>query len=784
MQKASPTAASPETRLIPLNKLRHDDRNARAETDDPATAQADAELIASIRAHGLLENLVVTPRTKTLFGVAAGARRLRALAVLAAENHIPKNHPVPCLVVDNDAAADSSLAENAVRIAMHPADQVVAFSRLAREGATSEQIAARFGVAERTVQKRVRLGSLPAEIIDAYRAGKINADTAEAFATTADTGFQRTVFESLSQSGQLYGHNVRQALSQRQARSDSPAALYVGLDAYATAGGKIEDPVFEDDFLTLLDPDLMHELTQQKLNAEASKYAEAWQWTSTQLEFTWMDQQRHLLTAADVRAAFTDEETKALNEAEAAIEAAIEALGDPQFDGDRRRELWRTVTREQKRYADIERARADRGAYSDAVRAHSGVVVALDRDGNLDIHRGLVRAEDADAYRAATRPGNGATGDSAGNGVGAGNSLGSTAPVPGQPDDAATPGKKNGGYTDALRNDLRIMRTAAVRRALALNPAVATDFVGFVLARTVGFGNSAPRYQTPVLRIRQEYQGVYASDAMKASPIMSHLDPAPDVDLAWLADEDAGEAFRAYRALPDDTRASVLAHAVATLTVPHLGDDHDVSGALEETVRDLDIDFPAELAAVGAMPLDGELFWNRMNKALILGAAGETLGDEWVDRHGALKKKDLVAAAAQAFRHRRPPSPPTGRTTTPRPPTRSRPTASTGTSPRPPMATALPRRATASRPRTPTAPRSPRFSPPPEAAFRPRQGRLPRATPRPQVHTPSRAPRLSDGAVPPRTLRTSPLLHRPPWSALHTRRSSATIPPPPLPQPK
>ena len=84
MQKPTATAASSETRLIPLNKLRHDDRNVRGNADDPATAQADAELVASIRAHGLLENLVVTPRTKTLFGVAAGARRLAALNALAA----------------------------------------------------------------------------------------------------------------------------------------------------------------------------------------------------------------------------------------------------------------------------------------------------------------------------------------------------------------------------------------------------------------------------------------------------------------------------------------------------------------------------------------------------------------------------------------------------------------------------------------------------------------------------------------------------------------------------
>ena len=645
MQEPTLTAASAETRLIPLNKLRVDERNVRSASADPARVQADTELAASIKAHGLLENLVVVPRGKTQFGVAAGARRLRALKALAADGHLPKDHPVPCLVVDGNAATESSLAENAVRIAMHPADQVVAFSKLAREGATSEQIAARFGIAERTVQKRVRLGGLPDEIIDAYREGRINADTAEAFAVTADTEFQRNVFKGLSESGQLYGHAVRQALSQRQARSDAPAALFVGLDAYRAAGGKVEDPLFEDDYVTILDPDLMHELAQQKLNAEVAKYADAWKWIAVQLEFTWMDQQKYLIAGAETRAEFTEDETNALNEAEAAIEAASVALDDPELDPERRSELWDTVTREQNRYAEIERARADRDEFDELVRTNAGVIVALDRDGNLDIHRGLVRSEDAAAYRAARAGGNGS--------VGVVVTPNDAAGAPGLPDSAnnTSPGKKNGGYTDALRNDLRVMRTAAVRRALARDPAVATDLIGFVLARSVGFGRRQPGYEPPVLAIRREYQGVYASDAMKASETMKHLDPVPAVDLGWLAEEDTANAFRAYRALPDEDRASVLAHAVAALTVPRLADDNDASGAHEEAVRNLDIDFPAELAAIGAQPFDADLVWNRMNKGLILGAAAETLGDDWAAKHVGLKKKDLVTAAAEAFRH-------------------------------------------------------------------------------------------------------------------------------------
>ena len=652
MQKADQSAASPETRLIPLNKLRLDERNVRSASDDPARAQADAELVASIRAHGLLENLVVVPRGKTLYGVAAGARRLRALKALADDSHVPKDFPVPCLLVDKDAATESSLAENAVRIAMHPADQVVAFSKLARDGATTEQIAARFGVAERTVQKRVRLGDLPKEVIDAYRDGRINADTAEAFAVTADTEFQRSVFQALAESGQLHGHAVRHAIGQRRARSDAPAALFVGLDAYRAAGGKTEDPLFEDDYVAILDPALMEELAIQKLNAVAAQYADAWKWTAAQTEFSWLDQQNHLVADPERRAPFTDEETARLDEAEQRIEQANAQLdGDGNLDADGRRALHDAIAHEQNRYVEIEHDRAERDEYAETTRAHAGVIVALDRAGNLDIRRGLVRPEDAADYRAA-RAGDaaGATGSTASTSSTGSTATGGTATPPDATDDAP-PAKRNGGWTDALRNDLRVMRTAAVRRALARDPAVATDLVGFVLARAVGFGRRQPRHESPVLAIRKEYQGLYASDAMKASEAMKHLDPVPAVDLGWLAEEDVAASFRAYRALPDEDRASVLAHAVATLTVPRLADDRDASGAHEQAVRELAVDFPAELAAIGAQPFDADIVWNRMSKDLILGAAAETLGDDWASKHSGLKKKDLVAAAAEAFRH-------------------------------------------------------------------------------------------------------------------------------------
>ncbi len=100
----------------------------------PPEAAALAELKASLAAHGLLASLVVRPveSVRPRYAVVAGGRRLAALKALAAEGVIPVNHPVPCRVDGSDIPpGELSLAENVVRVAMHPADQAQAFGRLA-----------------------------------------------------------------------------------------------------------------------------------------------------------------------------------------------------------------------------------------------------------------------------------------------------------------------------------------------------------------------------------------------------------------------------------------------------------------------------------------------------------------------------------------------------------------------------------------------------------------------------------------------------------------------------
>ena len=56
---------------------------------------------------------------------------------------------MPCQIVADEHAFEMSLAENTVRLAMHPADQFEAFAELIGKGQTAAQVAVRFGVEEK-----------------------------------------------------------------------------------------------------------------------------------------------------------------------------------------------------------------------------------------------------------------------------------------------------------------------------------------------------------------------------------------------------------------------------------------------------------------------------------------------------------------------------------------------------------------------------------------------------------------------------------------------------------
>src|SRR5579863_619518 len=248
-----------DTTSIPLNKLAAWDGNVRK------TAGADtslAELAASIAAHGLLQSLV------------EGGK-------------IAADYAVPCQLVADDAdAAEISLAENAVRENMHPADEFEAFRDLSDKGMPAADVAARFGVTEAVVSKRLKLARVSPAILTAYRDGKLDLEQVMAFAITDDHKAQEKLLKVLRNMDDD-PRAIRRALTDGEIPASHKVVKFVTLQAYEKAGGQIRRDLFSvgDEGVFILDQQLLQTLALAKLEkAAAGLRKEGWKWVELRLE--------------------------------------------------------------------------------------------------------------------------------------------------------------------------------------------------------------------------------------------------------------------------------------------------------------------------------------------------------------------------------------------------------------------------------------------------------------------------------------------------------------------
>jgi ParB family chromosome partitioning protein len=105
--------------MIPLNKLVSSPANVRR----TGVNDGIGELAANIAALGLLQNLQVRAAAGNRFEVVAGSRRLAALKLLVKQKALTAKTPIACHVLGDEDAQEVSLAENMMRVPMHPADQ-------------------------------------------------------------------------------------------------------------------------------------------------------------------------------------------------------------------------------------------------------------------------------------------------------------------------------------------------------------------------------------------------------------------------------------------------------------------------------------------------------------------------------------------------------------------------------------------------------------------------------------------------------------------------------------
>ena len=381
-------------RDIPLCRLALAPENVRKTPPDEA---AEAQLRASIAEHDLLENLVVRPDEPDTdgierFAVVAGGRRLAALRALAENGTLHADHPVPCKIAANRNAGELSLAENVVRIAMHPADQVVAFAGLADSGVTVAAIAARFGVSERTVEQRLRLGNAAPELLDAYRAEQFDLETLMAFAVTTDHDRQRSVWERVSAQGyRPSAWQVKRMLTEERVPAGAPTARFVGVDAYEAAGGRVLRDLFADEHENgawLEDPKLLDELATAKLTAAADELSTRWKWAEAALDVDWSATARFGRIHPEPGEP-TDAETAEIERLRTRHDELVNMNEDAWTD-----ELVEEAEAIEPRLDEIEAEVDGRARFRTEDFAMAGCIATIGRDGTLQVIQGLVKPDD------------------------------------------------------------------------------------------------------------------------------------------------------------------------------------------------------------------------------------------------------------------------------------------------------------------------------------------------------------------------------------------------------
>ena len=640
--------AEPLIREIPLTLLSLAPENVRK---TPPDACADAELKASIAAFDLLENLVVRPDEPgengiEHYAVVAGGRRLKAMQALVEDGVLDAAHPVPCQVRSRDAATgEISLAENVIRVPMHPADQVTAFAKLVDAGQPVSSIAARFGVSERLVEQRLRLGNAAPELLDAYRADEIDLEVLKAFAVTTDRERQMAVWEQVS--GQGYrpaSWQVKRLLTEERVPGTSAVARFVGADAYEAAGGQVLRDLFANDDesgVWFEDPVLLEKLAMAKLRAAADELATRWKWAIPMIETAWSDTASYGRVRPQPGVP-TDEEKAEIDRLSTRHDELVNMDDDEWTEA-----LVEEAAGIEARLDEIEGAVEARATFRREDFSVAGCIATVGGDGSLRVIAGLVKPEDIpkepESAGAATPAGNGHDPDSAAHGTRA--AVPSVSQPMAGPRDREAEARKEAGVGIGLADDLRSIRTALVKAHLAGDFPAAFDLALFQMGRAV----FTPGYRDHALDIAvketPDRPNTRMNDADFAawSPGEAMLEDRSHLSFDWLEIGDDGESFAALRALPQADKEALFAACVARTVKGQLAFEPQARPELEATIARLDIDFARHIRPTAAM------YWSRINKSRVLDIARIVFGLAWASARSKYKKPALAEAMEAAF---------------------------------------------------------------------------------------------------------------------------------------
>lgn len=592
---------STQPQLIAVSRLVKSPLNARR-TDIKIGMK---ELKASLLAHGLMQNLVVTDTGDGTYRVIAGGRRLEAIHSLQAEDKFPDYFAVPCQIVSEEHALEMSLAENAVRLEMHPADQYEAFAALIEQGESAADVATRFGIDESTVLKRMKLARVAPQLFAEYRKEGMTLECLMAYTVIDDHRRQLKVFKSLQEWQKEDPDAIRAALTEKMIEASDKLARFVGLDAYVEAGGSTRADLFGKE-VYLEKPALLHKLAEEKLNGIRKELeAEGWDWVEINPDRD-HDAIHRCGRLKPQLIGFPAELVDLKSKLDAELEAVEETLEEEESDS-----LFEQQQAIHDRLQEVEQKLAGFVGFDPTQKALAGCFVSIGQDGTLFLDKGLVKPENRKLLAKLLK-------------MDGSDSL----PVKAKPKHA---------LPESLRKDLAIDRLQVAQVEIARHPAIALDLLTFQVASELLSEHPVPDGPKVEFKLpkpgKEPFEGEHKLAAIeKALPT------------GWLKPTSEADRFVAFRSLPETAKHELLAYCVALTLQPKLGP----AEGEEATAYDSALSLTGSNVEGYWRPSKGN-FLSRINREQLLAVSREVLGEPWAQCHGSDKKSHLVDQLDRAF---------------------------------------------------------------------------------------------------------------------------------------
>ena len=176
----TPEQESEELREIDINRILPNAQQPRKNFDEDGLN----ELADSIRAHGVIQPIVVQPLPDSFFQIIAGERRWRA-----SQRAGLLRMPAVIREVGTESSLEIALIENLQREDLNPIEEAQAFEKLIVDlGITQEEVANRVGKSRATITNTLRLLRLPAEVQACISENQLSTGHAKALLSLAEPG--------------------------------------------------------------------------------------------------------------------------------------------------------------------------------------------------------------------------------------------------------------------------------------------------------------------------------------------------------------------------------------------------------------------------------------------------------------------------------------------------------------------------------------------------------------------------------------------------------------------